>query len=289
MIAVKLKGGLGNQMFQYAFGRSLAIYYQTNLLLDISELQNKNIQHAYRNYALNVFQIKASIAQQKLQVEKENKTSFLRFFDLRKSKKSFKLITERKYHFDTEIGKAFDNCYLDGYWQSPLYFNDIENEIRADFKLSIPLSPIAEPFLNRINSCNAVSIHIRRGDYVTNAETNSYHGICDLEYYKAAVEIIKSKISNPVFFIFTDDIDWVNVNFIIDATFILVSQKELTQFDDLQLMCACKHAIIANSSFSWWAAWLIVNAKKIVIAPSQWFQNSSVNTDNLFPKSWLRI
>ena len=289
MIAVKLKGGLGNQMFQYAFGRSLAIYYQTNLLLDISELQNKNIQHTYRNYALNVFQIKASIAQQKLQVEKENKKSFLRFFDLRKSKKPFKLITERKFHFDAEIGKASDNCYLDGYWQGPLYFIDIENEIRADFKLSIPLSPIAEPFLNRINSCNAVSIHIRRGDYVTNAETNSYHGICDLEYYKAAVKIIKSKISNPVFFIFTDDMDWVNVNFIIDATFILVSQKELTQFDDLQLMCACKHAIIANSSFSWWGAWLIANREKIVVAPSKWFQNSSVNTDNLFPKSWLRI
>ena len=286
MIVVKLIGGLGNQMFQYAFGRYLSIQHNTNLYCDIADLQNKNLGHIHRNFSLDGFNLQAAIYN--LNDQKSGKEIFFKkLFSSPKNK--LKTISEKRLHFDKEIGNAVDNIYLNGYWQSPLYFEKIEDIIRKDFTFSIPLSKGAEQFLLKIKASNSVSIHVRRGDYVNNPETLSYHGICDISYYKKAIEIIKDRVSTPTFFIFTDDPEWVKQNFSLSDDIILVSNASFSQFDDLQLMSACKHAIIANSSFSWWGAWLISNPAKTVIAPLKWLQNDSIKTDDLFPKTWMRI
>ena len=286
MIVVKLIGGLGNQMFQYAFGRYLSIHHKTNLYFDIADLQNKNLGHIQRNFSLHGFNLQTAIYN--LNGQKSGKENlFKRLFY--SSKNKLKTITEKKLHFDKEIGNAADNVYLNGYWQSPLYFEKIEDIIRKDFTFSIPLSNDAEQFQVKIKESNAVSIHVRRGDYVNNPETLSYHGVCDLAYYQKAIEIIENKTSNPTFFIFTDDPEWVKQNFSLSDDIILISNASFSQFDDLRLMSVCKHAIIANSSFSWWGAWLINNPTKTVVAPLKWLQNDSINTDDLFPKTWMRI
>jgi hypothetical protein len=288
MIVVKLIGGLGNQMFQYAFGRYLSIHNNTSLFFDMMDLESKNPNHIQRHFSLSNFNLTANIYQGILNIDETGKKNlFQRLFSASENK--LKLVIEKKLHFDKEIGSTLDNVYLNGYWQSPLYFKDIEDTIRKDFTFSNPVSKDAEHFLSKINASNAVSLHVRRGDYVNNPETLSYHGICDIDYYKKAIEIIKSKVSNPIFFIFTDDTTWVQQNFSLSNEIILVSKPEFSQFDDLQLMSACKHAIIANSSFSWWGAWLIINTNKIVIAPLKWLQNETINTDDLFPKTWIRI
>jgi|SRR6185437_13552586 len=285
MIVVKLIGGLGNQMFQYAFGRYLSLHHNTNLYFDVADLQNKNLEHIQRNFSLDGFNLQAAIYDPNAVGKK--KSLFKRLFS--SSKNKLKTITEKRLHFDKEIGNAADNVYLNGYWQSPLYFEKIDDIIKKDFTFSIPLSKDADQFLVKIKASNAVSIHVRRGDYVNNPETLSYHGVCDITYYKKAIEIIKNKISTPTFFIFTDDPEWVKQNFSLSTDITLVSNTSFSQFDDLQLMSTCKHAIIANSSFSWWGAWLINNPAKTVIAPLKWLQNDAINTDDLFPKAWMRI
>jgi hypothetical protein len=286
MIVVKLIGGLGNQMFQYAFGRYLSIHHNTNLYFDIVDLQNKNLGHIQRNFSLDGFNLRAAIYN--LNDQKSRKENlFKRLFS--SSEDKLKIITEKRLHFDKEIANAADNIYLNGYWQSPFYFEKIEDIIRKDFTFSIPLSNDAEQFQVKIKESNAVSIHVRRGDYVNNPETLSYHGVCDLAYYQKAIEIIENKTSNPTFFIFTDDPEWVKQNFSLSDDIILISNASFSQFDDLRLMSVCKHAIIANSSFSWWGAWLINNPTKTVVAPLKWLQNDSINTDDLFPKTWMRI
>ncbi len=288
MIVVKLIGGLGNQMFQYAFGRFLSLHNNTNLFFDTTELESQTANHIQRYFSLNNFKLTANIYQGILNTDEGGKKNlFQRLFSTSKNK--LKLVTEKRLHFDKEIGNTLDNVYLNGYWQSPLYFKDIEDIIRKDFTFLHPVSKHAEPFYIKINSSNSVSLHIRRGDYVNNPQTLSYHGVCDIDYYKKAIEIIKSKVSNPTFFIFTDDVAWAKQNFQLSNEMILVSSPELSQFDDLQLMSSCKNAVIANSSFSWWGAWLISNPKKIVIAPLKWLQDETINTDDLFPKTWMRI
>jgi hypothetical protein len=290
MIVVKLLGGLGNQMFQYAFGRCLSVYHNTDLFLDITDLKSKNVNHTYRNFSLDKFHIKATIASDELVKWQHGETNiFQRALNKISHSGKLKVVSENKIHFDPEIEMPANNVYLSGYWQSPLYFNSIENIIRDDFRFSVPLSSYAESLLSKIRTGNSVSLHVRRGDYVTNPETNAYHGVSDLAYYNRAMELIRNKISNPVFYIFSDDPFWVEENFKLSESTILVSKLQTVQFDDLQLMSSCKHAIIANSSFSWWGAWLINNnPDKIVIAPLKWYQNGSINTDDLFTKSTFR-
>ena len=136
----------------------------------------------------------------------------------------------------------------------------------------------------------AVSLHIRRGDYVSNPVTNNYHGTCSLAYYKKAVLLLKEKIENPSFFIFSDDLLWAreNLDFINDMTFIDLD-KSIPDHEEMHLMSQCKHNIIANSSFSWWGAWLNENSDKIVIAPKKWFSDNTINTEDLIPAKWMRI
>lgn len=286
MIVVKMMGGLGNQMFQYALGKKLSIKNNSELILDLSFLENADLNHSYRKFALDKFNIHAVISNEKFEVTDE----FPRIKSLFKRKLILSLIIEPDFYFDKSILNCIDNSYLDGYWQSFRYFESIHEQIQKDFRMTFNLPSQFNIVANKIKNVNSVSIHFRRGDYVLNNEANNYHGVCSMEYYNSAIELIKSKVFNPVFFIFSDDMEWVRKNIDINGDSYFVSDPEnSTAHSDLFLMSSCKHAIIANSSFSWWGAWLISNPEKYIIAPKNWFTDLNIHTSDLIPPEWQKI
>jgi hypothetical protein len=294
MIVVKLMGGLGNQMFQYAFGRSVAIRMQEELFLDASFFEKQVAEDGFtpRNFELSVFQFKAKIASD------QN----LALFNNKSKKNTLrKKVGLPYYKTYQENGVLFDNKVLNqkvpvcfsGYWQSEKYFNSIAETIRKELEFKIPLDEQTSLIAAEIRNCNAVSIHFRRGDYVTSKITNNYHGICSLDYYLQAKEKLEKANTHNTYFIFSDDIEWVKANFLghRENAVYVKNSFAAASWKDLYLMSLCKHNIIANSSFSWWGAWLNENPDKIVIAPKRWFANNSINdqTADLIPQSWQRI
>lgn len=291
MIVVKLKGGLGNQMFQYAIGRHLAFKCNTILKLDKNFLLDKKHQQdvTYRFYQINIFNIIENIA---------SDAEIKRFKNNLLLARILKKIGFNKYYYLTQKSRLFDpniliikgNIYLDGYWQSDEYFKDIEDVIKQEFTFKNEPDDRNKKIIKSIQKTDSVSIHVRRGDYVSNPKTNQNHSTCSLYYYsKAVIEILK-EVDRPHFFIFSDDMEWVKTNLKISypTTYVDFNQGQ-SSYEDMRLMSNCKHNIIANSSFSWWSAWLNKNPNKIVIAPNKWFNNPSIDTKDLILENWLRI
>ena len=271
MIITKLIGGLGNQMFQYACGSSLADRFNAELKLDITGYETQVKLITPRQYELGEFNITENFATQEEIISK-------------------KLFKEKHFHFDSEVLNLPDETYLNGYWQCEKYFKNIEKALRKEFTLKF--SPDAKniAFLEQIKTVNSVGLHVRRGDYANNEKTNSFHGLCSLDYYKQAIDYISENTKNPHFFLFSDDIDWVKENLISNYPMTMVDcNNSLQGHFDLSLMKNCKHNIIANSSLSWWGAWLNENSNKIVIAPKKWFNDIEINTDDLIPDRWIRL
>jgi hypothetical protein len=212
MIFVRLKGGLGNQLFQYAAGLRLARKRNTNLKLDARIYENDPLHF----YALNVFNISAPIAtDEELPMTKPRRWSFKNLFQPKfnlKSSNPCLFLAEKHFHVDPEILEAPDNVYLDGYWQSKKYFKDVEGVIREEFSLKEPLDEKNKKVLDEIKNTASVSLHIRRGDYVTNKTAQLVHGTCGLDYYARCAEIICARRGNVRFYIFTDDPEWVAEN-----------------------------------------------------------------------------
>jgi len=180
--------------------------------------------------------------------------------------------------------------YLVGYWQSDKYFWGYEEVIRSDFSFSRELSESNLAVLSSIESCNSVSLHVRRGDYISNPKASAYHGICGLDYYARAIEYVCSRESDPIFYVFSDDLIWCRENLEFEGQVIFVEGNVGGQsFVDMQLMSNCKHNILANSSFSWWAAWLNKNGGKCVVAPDIWNASRGSVSDDLMPFSWVRL
>ena len=301
MIITKLQGGLGNQMFQYAIGRHLAHLNNTELKLDISVYDSQNKNDTPRRYSLESFNIVGEIAKQ--QDTKKMKLPHMvsknifarayrklfRYLEIKKSINKRTYINEPYFKFCEDVLKRKGDAYLSGNWQSEDYFKDIDSIIRKDFTLK-DKSAIYKNKLQQILSIdNSVSLHVRRGDYVNNPKTKENHGVLPISYYNKAVQLIEEKTENPTFFIFSDDIKWVKENLKTDSPTIFISDERLKDFEELILMSNCAHNIIANSSFSWWGAWLNNNPLKIVIAPKMWFRNPSRIKDNPSPESWIRI
>lgn len=291
MIIVRLFGGLGNQLFQYAAGRRIAHTNNTALKLDISWFEKES----NRKYKLNKFNIIGDVASNqeiaKLKKLGNNLVDITsRSVEWLKPYYKRTLIKERFYHFDSHILDVGSNAYLDGYWQSERYFNDIPDIIRREFTLKTGIDNVNKPNYRLITSMNSVSIHVRRGDYVSDKKVNEFHGICSIEYYHKAIEQITKVISEPSFFVFSDDPTWVKDNLNIPYPTTVITNNGIdNDYEDLRLMSLCKHHIIANSSFSWWGAWLSTDREKIVIAPSKWFNNTDMDTCDLIPNSWVRI
>jgi hypothetical protein len=297
MIFVKLMGGLGNQMFQYAAARSLAHRHATRVILDATFLEGTQEGNTYRVYSLNHLKIRqkrchpagaAGNAIRSVGPWRDRYLHILRVAGLARPRPE--VFRERHFHFDQDFEAVPDNTYLDGYWQSEKYFKDISQVIRKEFVVRYRLTGANKAVAERIASVDSVSVHVRRGDYVSQDATYLTHGVCEGEYYLESMEEMNKRVKNPHYFVFSDEPDWVekHMNFPSRATIIRHNPPEKS-YEDLRLMRLCKNHIIANSSFSWWGAWLNENAGKVVIAPKKWFRDPSHDTSDLIPDGWLRL
>lgn len=292
MIIVKIIGGLGNQMFQYAVGRSIACKNDTDLKLDVSSFDSYKL----RSYRLNCFNIVQDFAT-KDEIENLRADSPHPVWTLigkmcqnlvPRYNQSF--IKEQNSDFDSNILKVTGNAYLDGYWQSEKYFKDFSDVIRSDFTFKQKPDVVSESVLSQIRDTNSVCLHIRRGDYISNPKTLAIHGVLGIDYYEAALMLMEEKLNGPEIFVFSDDIQWARNNLKIDLPLHFISHNTADKdYEDLRLMCNCKHHIIANSSFSWWGAWLGGGSRQLVIAPKKWYNTKSYSYADRFPASWLVI
>ncbi len=295
MIITRLSGGLGNQMFQYAVGRRIAHANNDILKLDISAFNLKQRNITPRIFELNNLNINAEIAtdQEIKYFKKYKRKNGRRWFLYNKIFANTKIYARAKhYHFDPDILTLKPPVYLDGNWVTEKYFKDIEDIIRKEFAVKNPLAGRDKEIADIIANTHSVGIHIRRADYVANPETANHHGVCETEYYKKAIDFVTQKINNPHFFIFSDDHAWAKQNIHPDFPTTYVDHNKGDKgYEDMRLMSLCQHQIIANSTFSWWGAWLNANPDKIVVAPQKWFNKvkPSVDTKDVIPGSWIKM
>ena len=297
MVIAEINSGLGNQMFQYAAAKSLASHLNTPLLLDISWYHASESAQTPRAFELNVYpEIQESIASPEMinelirpaSVGIVNKIKH-RLNRMRAVHRQWAFV-EPHFHFYPSFFEARNSVYLSGYWQSEKYFLPIADQIRQTFTLNIPEADVNFNVLKRIQSVNAISIHVRRGDMIKNPDVAHVHGSCNLDYYQRAMKLIEKSVNEPVYFIFSDDTDWCKENLkSMHPLEFITGNEEDRAFWDIQLMRNCKHHITANSSFSWWGAWLNPSASKKVISPLRWFADDSKDTSDLIPADWMRI
>ena len=283
MIVVRLRSGLGNQMFQYAFFLQLRKWYgDENVKLDIDTYHwkahnGRELDKVFR-INLNEVSVPESISLQMADVGYSLQNRLLRRLRGKKHQcyKFWKDLSFEDYkHLPKDI-------YLEGYWPEERYFIEIEKTVRKEFCFPELTDQPNKDILYEINNTCSIGVHVRRGDYQSHKNTFS---MCPAKYYREASSIIKEKKINLHFFIFSDDIKWCksNLNFEDTTTFVCVN-SEKDSYKDMMLMSNCKHQIIANSTFSWWAAWLNANPDKMVIYPS--FMDMRYN---FMPLSWIKI
>ena len=280
-------GGLGNQMFQYACGKAVAYRLGAQFLLDLSWFDNGN-----RTFMLDAF----PNIHQSLKTQRRNSSQEASIF--RKILRRLRIYTihyiqEPDYSYWQGIENIQSSAHLSGYWQNEKYFADITSTIRQEFTFPDFFCSEAENIAQKIkmSSC-PVSIHVRRGDYVEDAKTNCFHGICTLEYYKKALQLIADKYNGDLqLYFFSDDPDWIKDNFDTQGhPFVIIDipQHKNAPYHDMHLMSLCRHHIVANSSFSWWGAWLSCG-NGIVVAPKRWFADEAMKHHNPSLPSWTII
>ena len=295
MIIVRLQGGMGNQMFQYALGRSLAIKNNVPLGLDLTYLLDRTPipNFTFRDYNLDDFNIQATIVSKKdipFLYRKHSVGIFMRYVDfIRRKFLSTPGKEKKNYCFDPAILALGPNAYLEGWWQNPQYFSEYQEVIRKDFTLKYPTKKIQQ-LTAEIRSKNSVCVHIRRGDYLKGDYLGrDYYSVLGESYYRNALAIIVKKEPIDCVYVFDrDDINWCKEHVKFDYPVVYV-ENDINLAECITLMSACKHFVIANSSFSWWAAWLGTAPEKIVIAPKYWLSDRSIDTTGLIPPEWIRI
>ncbi|MBR2425700.1 MAG: alpha-1,2-fucosyltransferase [Lentisphaeria bacterium] len=295
MITSRIFGGLGNQMFQYAAGRALSLRTNQPLRLDCRWFARIPANNTPRDYELSIFKNITYPRGDFLNFFK--RSHYPRFHQL--CKKYFDYEIKLFDHYFEETDNFFEtfrfpekrNYNLNGYWQSEKYFDDFKDEIRRDFTFpafeereNIEIQQMAKKY-------TAVSLHVRRGDYISKDGTQTIlEGICSEAYYQNAIKIMTDQVGTFVFVVFSDDIDWVKEKIPLPADTVFVDWNTgNNSFRDMQLMSLCSHHIIANSSFSWWGAWLGGNENKIVIAPKMWLNVADSMNEYRCPDNWLRI
>ncbi len=294
VIVTRLMGGLGNQMFQYAVGRALALRTGATLKLDLSHYA----ADGHRRYELGCFRIEATPATSRDLARfglagaplPRQLDRIRRLLRSRMAPAGFPIIRERNFRFDPEVVSLQGSAYLEGYWQSERYFLDQAETLRREFEPVDAPGPENAEIAARIGAANAVSVHVRRGDYVGNAAASRYHGTCSLDYYRAAVDYVGARTPAPHLFIFSDEPAWVRANFHLGVPSTVVDVNPPHRgLRDMQLIALCRHHIIANSSFSWWGAWLGCAPGKIVVSPRRWFNLASIDTRDRVPDAWMRL
>ena len=274
MTIVRLKGGLGNQMFQYATGYAAAKLAGQELFLDLSSYESQAAKDTHRQFELSQFDISYT----KPTNYKESDISKL----MRRIRN--KIFPRNPYAYHPNDLKS---RILDGFFQNERYFLSIREFILKEFSLREPGKKLTET-LEFIRSTPSVSMHIRRGDYVSNPHANAYHGVLTLEYFNKAYTHVVSRIgSDFTLFIFTDDVEWTRRNIKFHPRTFILSNQGFDAAEEITLMSACSHNIISNSSFSWWGAWLNTNPDKIVVGPEHW--TATRDLTNIMPPTWIRI
>lgn len=285
MVIVKLYGGLGNQLFQYSAARNLSLRLKTEIKLDLSWYETEEL----RKYGLGSFNIVESFAAPEEVSQLTERRGLLRKVFNKPPVLTPNYIREKKYHFDPSILNLSGNVYLDGYWQSEKYFCNSAGTLKKELRVKAPLTGRNKELAGQIKTCESVSLHIRRGDFVSNSKASHVHGVCDPEYYIKSCKYIAQRTKPPHFYLFTDSPEWVAKNLELPYPFTLVDHNgpDLA-CEDLRLMSFCRHNITANSSFSWWGAWLNDNPGKIVMIPQVWFLNEKLDTKDLIPEGWIK-
>lgn len=292
-VITRLMGGLGNQMFQYAAGHALAQHLGVPLLLDRVFLDRRgpDVTWTPRSFELDVFKVPIAFASaaQVTHARKElDDAGHRRLKRLLPFLFRDRCFLERSKLFDPSFFSTKAPIYIEGYWQNERYFLRHMDELRQ--QLFVPKGPVSatnSALLNDIGSGVSASIHIRRGDYVSLPEASRYHGVCSIDYYERNARWLVEERGVERFFVFSDDADWVeaNIHLPYPTTHVTHNQGANSHWD-LFLMKHCVHHIIANSSFSWWGAWLNPRADKTVIAPANWFEGSN-EPHEILPTTWL--
>jgi len=287
VIVTRIVGGLGNQMFQYAVGRALSAKTVQEFKLDLSEMDRYKV-HALQ---LDQFNIKGVRAGRHEIPFRPRKSFFGKILTALKNRNRIPQVFETTPSFDPSVLQRKGSCYLSGYWQSEKYFSDCSELIRADFSLKGPMSDERQAVLSQIRDAEApVSVHVRRGDYVTNTTANSIHGTCEPEWYRQAMRKISDRTGDPTFFVFSDDPMWARSNLPTYEKMVFVEPRaDGKDAEDMHLMSSCQSHIIANSTFSWWGAWLNPRQDKRVIAPARWFRAEDRDSTDLVPAQWERL
>lgn len=292
MIRLILTGGLGNQMFEYAAARSLSLRLNTALEIDLYAI-NKKTKGTKRELELSVFDLhletnsswKSRVLVKAFPIVEKNRKLFQKWFGYFRDHSAIV--------YSPLFASLSGNIILHGHFQNTRYFSEYEAEIRTEFKFREPLTGRNKEIAKQIQSSQSVSIHIRRGDYLTDAMAKNNFAVCDELYYQKAIAFIETKFGISHFYVFSDDIAWAksHIQFGSNRVEFIDWNKDRESYRDMQLMSLCRHNIIANSSFSWWGAWLNANKSKTVIAPSQWFSEEIRNDDlsDFYPKNWTII
>jgi hypothetical protein len=289
MIICNIEGGLGNQLFQYAMGRALSIRLQTSLKLDTSFYRFE----PQRTFELHRFCIQASVVTPReewlfARWKRPRITRGLKRLKLLGIDADLQIFHDMERGYDPRAETLTGHWSVRGYWQSERYFAAIADVLREELVVRTAPAASYRTLIEAMRATSSVALHVRRGDYVTVAKDT--HGTCGLDYYARAIETIKQRVSDPHFFIFSDEPEWVKENIRIgdNATYIGRDVPH-NDVEDFRLMSHCSHFITANSSFSWWAAWLGENPSKEIIVPGQWFRNSDMITTDLIPRGWTKI
>jgi len=292
-IIIHLQGGLGNQLFQYATAKAISESYQVNLLLDDSWFYQTFTDITARPFLLHNLQVfETRVTHRNLSSSNKylNKINLLlpRLNEVViNCPKPFKF--EDKL-FCREINPA-KNYYLIGYLQSFRYFENIRNSLLVSFQPKLPLSPHYTSYLENIQQSNSIMLHIRRSDYVSLKTASTYHGALSLSYYLNCMGQMIQRHPASHFFIFSDDAEWAKSHLpkTYRLTFIEIENRATSVVDELYLMSQCHHHIIANSSLSWWGAWLSeANEKQTILTPNRWLSKKNIDLSDLLPATWER-
>jgi len=293
-VYVQILGGLANQMFQYAAGRSLADRLRCPLKLDLTGFRT----YERWPYRLDLFPIEDPVAPAaELEYLFPRKSPLKRFIEKRilgrrNQPRNEGVFQEPHWHFTPDLFAQRPPVWLHGYWQSSKYFDSIRAYLLDTFVMRAPVSDPSRAVLRRMQDTMSVSVHVRRGDYVRDPHVSRIHGTCSIEYYRRAISLMRSLHGDVTFFVFSDDPDYVRSRFEFCPGYHLVEGNCDVPVEDLFLMSRCRHHIVANSSFSWWGAWLNPGSDKTVIAPRRWFSDETLQhtfTYDLYPDGWITI
>lgn len=294
MVVVQLTGGLGNQLFQYAAAKALSLQHKTSLLLDVSSFMRSELPELEvpRDFELSYFEGVKETTVNTCFLQNDKNYFFLKEKRIERLLPNYRrgVYKEPYYHYDANFFKTRSNVFLKGGWQSYKYFQKFRQQIIPSLQIKKDIVNGVADFASDLRSEGVVSVHIRRGDYLRKPIILEWHGIMNRDYYIKAFEKIAKKTSIKRVLYFSDEPEWVSSELIpVMPGEIISNSISGNQYQDFFLMQNCAHNIIANSSFSWWAAYLNPNPGKIIVAPQRWFNKAPYDTKDLIPENWIRI